>query len=131
QATRDQDQIAPGKSMVEQREDRGSEPDDESHRAEQSKPQNKGAANADLARPRLMLLGKLVGEDRNKDQIVDAKNDLQNHEGDESDPGSGVVYKCKMRNEPIHGARFLRKALEHFCSQTESSGVAKMRLNKA
>ena len=62
------------------------------------------------ARPGLMLLGKLVGENGDEDQVVDAEHDLHDDEGDEGCPGSGIAEEGQQISH--HGSifRFDRKA---------------------
>ena len=48
--------------------------------------------HADTDAPRLgpVLLGQFVGEDRDKDQVIDAQHDFHHDQGGQGDPGGGA-----------------------------------------
>ena len=76
QAARDQDQVAPREAVIEQREQRRRELDDEGDAAEQDQPQDHRQADADTAGVRALCLRQLVGQDGDEDQVVDAEHDF-------------------------------------------------------
>src|SRR3546814_16470892 len=56
-------------------------------------PHQQGQADSDLAGEFAHILGKLVGEDRNEDEIVDSEHDLHRDQGHERNPGGGLHEK--------------------------------------
>jgi hypothetical protein len=55
--------------------------DDDRDGAEQPETQDQCQADADTASFRALMLGKLVGEDRNENQVVDAEHHLHHDQG--------------------------------------------------
>ena len=71
QPARDQNRVAPGKAPAEDGKDRLGQLHDDGDRGEQNETKTKRGAEAEPAGLRAMLLGQLVGEDGDKDQVVD------------------------------------------------------------
>ena len=68
--------------------------------------QDDGKANADLARPRLLMLGKAIGQNCDEDQIVDAEHDLHDDQRQQRHPRRRVVDPGKERRQEfkdLHG----------------------------
>ena len=95
QAAGDQDDVPPGEGLAEEREDRRGQLDDEGDRAEQHQAHDQRRADAEPAGALALMLGQLVGEDRDEDQVVDAEHDLQRDEREQRDPGGGIVDQSK------------------------------------
>ena len=62
--------------MAEDRNDRFSELHDEENQAQEGQPQNECSADAHPARLRALMLWKLIGQDRDENEIVDSQHDL-------------------------------------------------------
>ena len=103
QPARDQNQVAPGKLRLEGRlpmrprrprypqvEDGRRQPHQPGDHRQQGQPQKQRQADADAARLLLLMLGQLVGQDRDEDEVVDAEHDLHHHKGDEGRPHGGI-----------------------------------------
>ncbi len=102
EAAGDQDQVAPRESVAEQFEHGLGELHDNGNGGEQRQSQDQGRADADAPCPRLLLLWQLVRQDGDEDQIVDAENDLQHHQGHKRDPGFRIGDKLKVTGKPFH-----------------------------
>jgi hypothetical protein len=76
--------------VTEHREDRRRELNDDRDRAEQSEPQNQREADADLPAAVALMLGQLVGDDGNEDEIVDPEHDFHRDQGQECHPGHRI-----------------------------------------
>ena len=76
-----------------QREDGLGQADDEGQGREQGQAHDERQGDADPPRPRALMLGQLVREDGDEDQIVDAEHHLHDHEGHERGPGGRVAHK--------------------------------------
>ena len=81
--------------MPEQSEDRLGQGDDDGDGAEQSETQDQSEADADPAGFRTLVLGQLVGEDRDEDQVVDAEDDFHHDKGREGHEGGRVGQPFK------------------------------------
>ncbi len=64
-------------------------------------------ADADPARPDALMLGQLVGQDRDEDQVVDAEHHLHHDQGRERHPGGGIGRES---DQTVHGATHATRA---------------------
>jgi hypothetical protein len=101
QAAGDQDQVAPGEAVAERGEDRLGEPHDDRDGPQQRQAHDQGGADAEAAGPGPLVLGQLVGEDRDEDQVVDAEHDLHHDQRDEGHPGGRVG---EQGEQVVHGS---------------------------
>src|SRR3546814_18197746 len=88
-SARDQYDVTPREPVAEQLEQRFRQRDDERDQRQKAKPHQQRQADSDLAGAFAHILGKLVGEDRNEDEIVDSEHDLHRDKGHERNPGGG------------------------------------------
>jgi hypothetical protein len=86
QAAADQDQIAPGERLAEHREQRMGQTRDPGQRHQQQDAREHGAGQAHGACAGTLCLRQLVGHDRQENDVVDAKHDLQRCQRDEGGP---------------------------------------------
>ena len=85
----EQDQVAPGIRMAEQREQGLGEVHDPGDGQEQQNPRPHRDRQPEGAGALLLRLGQPARENRNEDDVVDAEDDLERREGEEGDPGFG------------------------------------------
>ena len=89
-ATSDEDQIPPGKAVVEQLEHRGGQLNDDGDGAQQRQPQDERQPYPDAARAAALILRQLVREDRDEDEVVDPEHHLHGDERGKGGPGGRV-----------------------------------------
>src|SRR5690606_2723565 len=80
QATQQQDQVAPReteRANGEQRRGQGNQPGDD---GQQTQTHDQRQRQADQASTVTLMRGKFIGQNRDKDQVVDAENNLQHHQ---------------------------------------------------
>ena len=85
-----QDEIASGESLAEDREQGIGEAHDPGDREQQSKPENERQRKPESSRRRLPAGRQLVGQDRNEDHVVDAEYDLHRGQRYQAEPGRGL-----------------------------------------
>ncbi|MNR58202.1 hypothetical protein D3C85_1791420 [compost metagenome] len=66
---------------------------DEGDGAQQTQTQDQRHADTNPPRLGSVLLRQFVGEDRNKDQVIDTEHDLHHDQGGQGDPGGGAGGK--------------------------------------
>ena len=90
QAAEDQDQVAPGDLLAQDRKKRRGEPDDPTQGQEQKNAHDQRQPEPQAPGERLPLFGQLVDEDRDKDDVVDPQHDLQGQQRQEGYPDLGA-----------------------------------------
>ena len=90
QATGDQDHVFPRKRLAEDLKYRGRQLHDKRDSAQQAQAQHQRHADADTARLSSVLFGQFVGENRDKDQVIDAQHDFHDDQGGQCHPGGGA-----------------------------------------
>ena len=108
QAAGDQDEIAPGEAVIEEFEDRICQVYDVGHRRQKQQPHHQRAADAETARGGALLFWQLVGENGNKDEVVDAEHDLEHDERQHGDPRRWIVNPSEMGREELDHRRLFR-----------------------
>src|SRR3546814_13809130 len=86
-SARDQYDVTPREPVAEQLEQRFRQRDDERDQRQKAKPHQQRQDDPDLAGAFAPILGKLVGEDLNEDEIVDSENGLYREPGHERNNG--------------------------------------------
>ncbi|MDT4887937.1 hypothetical protein FQZ97_1244340 [compost metagenome] len=86
--TGDQNNITPGETMIEGVEDRFFKLHDDRDRKQQCQTQNERCTNANAPCFGLQLGGKLIGQNRYENKIVDAKDDFHRHQRDQCGPSA-------------------------------------------
>src|SRR5262245_15647499 len=100
QATAEEDQIAPGQLIAKNHQERRREADDPRQREQQSNTHQHGQAQPDKTGFLGLIPWQLSGQDRDKNDVIDAKDEFERHQGDERDPDLRVC-------EPFHWLRLL------------------------
>ena len=100
ESARDQNKIAPGKRLAENREQRLDEMNDIGGAGDQQNAKNERQADADAPRLRRLLPRQSRRKNCDEDKIVDAKHDLHRDERDKGKPGRGVGGE---QQKGIHG----------------------------
>src|SRR5262249_41115124 len=86
QASEDQNQIPTGNLLIQDGEERRCQADYPGQRKKEEDPDEHREAKSDKARTPLLFRPQLSGENRNKDDVINAKNDLKTQERKECDP---------------------------------------------
>ena len=103
QAASNQDQIAPGEAVTESGENRGCKLDDVGEGRKQDEPHQQSRHDAEPPGLGTVLRGKLVGQDRDKDQVIDAEHHLHRDKRHHGGPSLSRCKECKVRREEIGG----------------------------
>src|SRR3712207_6549422 len=90
EAAQDQDQVAPGDLLAQDRKERRGEPDDPAEGQNQQDAHDQRQPETEAPGEGLPLLGQLVNEDGDEDDVVYPEHDLQGQQREESDPDLGI-----------------------------------------
>ena len=90
QATEEQDQVASGYLLPEQHEQRFGQAHDPGQRQQQQDARAHRQQQSETPRIVTLLHRQAVGQDRDKDDVVDPQHDLERRQGNEGDPDLGV-----------------------------------------
>ncbi|MNS94068.1 hypothetical protein D3C72_1282710 [compost metagenome] len=90
QTTGNQDHVLPGEGLAQDLDHRCGQLHDEGDGAQQCQTQDQRHADTDTACFLLVLLGQFVGQDRDKDQVIDAEHDFHHHQCGQSNPSGGA-----------------------------------------
>jgi hypothetical protein len=93
QPTSDQDEVAHGKALVENLEQRPRHADDPEDRQKQDDAEDQRQGEADLPGALGLLGRELFRDDREENHIVDAEHDFESAQGDETGPYVRVGQK--------------------------------------
>ncbi len=93
QTTGDQDHVLPRERLVEHLEHRLCQLDDVRNGTEQAQAHHQSHANTQLTSLFALMFRKLVGDDRNENQVVDAQHHFHHHQCRQGDPGCGTCRK--------------------------------------
>ena len=109
--------------MSEDRKDRRRERHEPGHDGKESEPHHEREPESGVERTVLLRGGKFFGKDGDEYEIVDAEDDLQNDESDQSRPEGGIKKK-------IHGSQ-KKKHPTGMCGKSEGSKLSVRRRKEA
>ncbi len=104
---RDEDEVLPRERNAPQGHDGFGERDDPARRKDEADTDEHRERKTEVARPRLLLLGELGGEDRDEDDVVDAQHDLKDEQRDEDRDQIGSEGEGEVHADSV-GPRFGR-----------------------
>src|SRR3712207_6071563 len=90
EAAEDQDQVAPGDLLAQDRKERRGEPNDPAEGQEQQDAHDQRQSETEATGERLPLLRQLINEDGDEDDVVYPQHDLQGQQRKKSHPDFGV-----------------------------------------
>src|SRR4026208_451747 len=93
QTSNQQNEISTGESLAENRKELGREAHHPGDCEQQPQTEQEGQREAKLSRRLLPAGGKLVDQNRNEDQVVDAEDDLHRRQRDQTEPGGWLGEK--------------------------------------
>src|SRR5687767_12281834 len=121
QTTEDQDQVAAGDLLAEDGKPRLCQADDPRERKEQQDAGDHGAEEPQAPRAWLLFLRQFPRENRDEDDVVDAKDDLEERQRQERNPDLRI-------SQPVHNVCVLRVTRG---LQTSRDGIGQTPYNSA
>ena len=104
QAAAKQNQVAPGEAEIHHRHDRCRQLDQPGDRQQQRDAHGQRQGQTDEAGARPELGRQPLGRDRNKDDVVDPEDDLENRERQEAHPDRGIQHDFDHRLPQFNSA---------------------------